>query len=100
VGEYAWRSRNIYVNSLLYYEAIRATELAKAGHLVRLWRSPLEPGEWRRIGIFRAADEAELRQVLDSLPLHVWMNVTITPLNPHRNDPEYRASQGKDHPEA
>ena len=31
-------------------EAVRAAELAKAGHLVRLWRPPLGPGEWRSIG--------------------------------------------------
>ena len=28
-----------------------------------------------------------------TLPLHVWMKVTITPLTPHPNDPENRASQ-------
>ena len=79
------------VDELRSAEAMRAAELVKAGHLVRLWRPPLKLGEWRSIGLFRAADEAELRQVLDSLPLHVWMKVTITPLNPHPNDPEYRA---------
>jgi muconolactone delta-isomerase len=46
---------------------------AKAGHLVRLWRPPLHPGEWRSIGLFSAADETELREVLSSLPLHIWM---------------------------
>jgi muconolactone D-isomerase len=90
----------VKVDELRAAEAVRAAELTKGGHLVRLWRLPLEPGEWRSIGLFRAADEAELRQVLDSLPLHAWMKVTITPLNPHPNDPEYRASQGKDHPQA
>ena len=79
---------------------MRAAELANAGHLVRLWRPPLGPGEWRSIGLFQAADETELRQVLDSLPLHIWMKVTITPLTPHPNDPEYRASQTKDHTRA
>jgi muconolactone D-isomerase len=74
-------------------EAVRAAELAKADHLVRLWRPPLGPSEWRSIGLFRAADEAELREALDSLTLHIWMKVTITPLNPHPNDPEYRARQ-------
>jgi muconolactone D-isomerase len=68
-------------------EAVRAAELAKAGHLIRLWRPPLNPGEWCSIELFRAANEAELRDVLDSLPLHTWMKVTITPLNPHPNDP-------------
>lgn len=81
------------VDDLRAAEAVRAAELSKVGHLVRLWRPPLGPGEWRSIGLFRAANEGELREVLASLPLHVWMKVTITPLNPHPNDPEYRASQ-------
>jgi muconolactone D-isomerase len=81
-------------------EAVRAAQLAKAGHLLRLWRPPLKPGEWRSIGLFRAANETELRQILDSLPLHIWMKVSITPLNPHPNDPEYRASLDDDHPKA
>jgi muconolactone D-isomerase len=86
------------VDELRSAEAVRAADLAKAGHLVRLWRPPLGPGEWRSIGLFRATDEAELREILASLPLHIWMQVTITPLNPHPNDPEYRASQTMDHP--
>ena len=88
------------VDELRAAEVVRAAELAKAGHLVRLWRPPLGPGEWRSIGLFRAADEAELREVLDSLPLHIWMKVTITPLNPHPNDPGYRARQVMEHPQA
>jgi muconolactone D-isomerase len=88
------------VDELRSAEAVRAADLAKAGHLVRLWRPPLGPGEWRSIGLFRAADEAELREILASLPLHIWMQVTITPLNPHPNDPEYRASQSIDQPQA
>jgi len=49
------------VDEMRAAEAVRAAELAKAGHLVRLWRPPLGPGEWRSIGLFCAADEAELR---------------------------------------
>ena len=86
------------IDELRRAEAVRAADLAKAGHLVRLWRPPLGPGEWRSIGLFRAADETELRKVLASLPLHIWMKVTITLLSPHPNDPEYRASQAMDHP--
>lgn len=85
------------VDELRAAEEIRAVELAKAGHLVRLWRPPLDPGEWRSIGLFRADDEAELHEILASLPLHIWMKVTITPLTPHPNDPEYRALQAKGH---
>jgi muconolactone D-isomerase len=83
----------VKVDELRQAEAVRAAELAKKGHLVRLWRPPLGPGEWRSIGLFRATDEAELREVLASLPLHVWMKITITPLTPHPNDPEKRASE-------
>ena len=68
-------------------EAVRAAELAKARHLVRLWRPPLGPGEWRSIGLFSANDEAEMQEFLTSLPLHVWMKVSITALSPHPNDP-------------
>jgi muconolactone delta-isomerase len=46
------------INRLRAAEAERAKELAAAGHLVRLWR-PI--GEMRSIGLWRAADEAELR---------------------------------------
>jgi muconolactone D-isomerase len=89
----------VKVNELRAAEAVRAAELAKAGHLIRLWRPPLGPGEWRSIGLFCAADEAELRQVLDSLPLHIWMKVNVTPLTPHPNDPEFRARQAADYPQ-
>ena len=81
------------VDELRAAEAVRAADLAKAGHLVRLWRPPLGPGEWRSIGLFRAADETELHKILASLPLHIWMKVTITPLTPHPNDPENLALQ-------
>jgi muconolactone D-isomerase len=81
------------VDELRAAEAVHATDLAKAGHLVRLWRPPLGLDEWRSIGLFRAADEAELHKILASLPLHIWMKVTITPLTPHPNDPENRAPQ-------
>jgi muconolactone D-isomerase len=73
----------VKVDELRAAEAVRAAELAKAGHLVRLWRPPLGPDEWRSIGLLRA-----------SLPVHIWMKVAITPLNPHPNDPEYRVWVG------
>ena len=44
----------VKVDELRAAEAVRAVELAKAGHLVRLWRPPLGPDEWRSIGLFRA----------------------------------------------
>jgi muconolactone D-isomerase len=68
-------------------EAVRAGELAAQGHLLRLWRPPVEPGEWRTIGLWRADNEEELQALLTTLPLHVWMKVEVTPLSPHPNDP-------------
>lgn len=88
------------VDELRAAGAVWAAELAKKGHLVRLWRPPLGPGEWRSIGLFRAADEAELQEVLASLPLHIWMKVTITPLTPHPNDPQYHVGKATDHPQS
>lgn len=68
-------------------EAARSRELANEGHILRLWRPPLRPGEWRTLGLFAADGEAQLREVLASMPLHVWRSDEITPLSPHPNDP-------------
>jgi muconolactone delta-isomerase len=68
-------------------EAARSRELAAAGHLLRLWRPPLRPGEWRSLGLFAAADGGELEEVLASMPLRVWRTDEVTPLSPHPNDP-------------
>ncbi|MEW2160652.1 muconolactone Delta-isomerase family protein [Streptomyces sp. NPDC007189] len=66
-------------------EAVRARELAATGRLGRLWR-PV--GELRSIGLWRADDEADLREnVLGTLPLWPWMTAEITALQPHPNDP-------------
>ncbi|SDL27660.1 muconolactone delta-isomerase [Arthrobacter sp. ov407] len=73
-------------------EAIRAAELATEGHLLRLWKPPAAPGEWRSLGLWSAENESELMGVLASLPLHVWMTVEIIPLRPHPNDPASKTS--------
>lgn len=69
-------------------EAARSKVLAGEGSLVRLWRPPLQPGEWRTWGLFRADDADKLQQILASMPLHAWRRDTVTPLSPHPNDPE------------
>ena len=68
-------------------EAARARELAEQGHLLRLWKPPVQTGEWRTIGLWRADNEQELHALLTTLPLHAWMKVDVTPLVPHPNDP-------------
>lgn len=49
-------------------EAAHSRELASQGHLLRLWRPPLQPGEWRSLGLFAADDGDELERVLASMP--------------------------------
>jgi len=52
-------------------EDAHSRELASQGHLLRLWRPPLQPGEWRSLGLFAADDGDELERVLASMPLRV-----------------------------
>lgn len=68
-------------------EAARSRELAAQGRLLRLWRPPLQPGEWRTLGLFAADDAVQLEEVLASMPLRVWRTDDVTPLSPHPNDP-------------
>jgi muconolactone delta-isomerase len=75
------------VEQLKQREAARVRELAEQGHVVRLWRPPAGPGEWRALGVWRAEDATEMQAVLESLPLYDWFTLEITPLSPHPNDP-------------
>jgi len=76
-------------------EAARSRELAVAGHLLRLWRPPLQPGEWCTLGLFAAADGGRLEEVLASMPLRVWRTDEVTPLSPHPNDPPPAPGAGR-----
>jgi muconolactone delta-isomerase len=75
-------------------EAAHSNDLIAQGHLLRLWRPPLRPGEWRTLGLFAADDDAQLEQVLASMPLRVWRTDEVTPLAPHPNDPGSPATPG------
>ncbi len=68
-------------------EAAHSRELAGQGHLLRLWRPPLQPGEWRSVGLFAAENDSQLEAVLASMPLRVWRTDEVMPLCPHPNDP-------------
>ena len=68
-------------------EAAHTRELAAQGHVLRLWRPPLQPGEWRTLGLFSAADAGQLEKVLASMPLRIWRTDQVTALAPHANDP-------------
>jgi muconolactone delta-isomerase len=74
-------------------EAAHSRVLAAQGHLLRLWRPPLQPGEWRTFGLFAADDGVHLEKVLASMPLRIWRTDEVTPLLPHPNDPGRQASK-------
>jgi muconolactone delta-isomerase len=72
-------------------EAAHSRELVAQGHLLRLWRPPLRPGEWRTFGLFAADNGAQLEKVLASMPLRIWRTDEVTPLSAHPNDPGQQA---------
>lgn len=75
------------VDAIRTREAARSRELSVQGHLLRLWRPPLDAGEWRTWGLFQAADATELESVLSSMPLRIWRHDAVTPLTAHPSDP-------------
>ena len=68
-------------------ESTAAAKLAEDGHLVRLWRRSLGANGTTAIGLYRARSEAELHDLLGTLPLADWLRVTVIPLSAHPNDP-------------
>jgi muconolactone delta-isomerase len=82
------------IDDLRVREAAHSRELASQGHLLRLWRPPLQPGEWRSLGLFAADDRDQLERVLVSMPLRIWRTDEVTPLTRHPNDPMLEASPG------
>jgi muconolactone delta-isomerase len=50
-------------------------------------KAPGAPSETTALGLYRADSEAQLAGLLAALPLYDWMNITVTPLEPHPNDP-------------
>jgi muconolactone D-isomerase len=68
-------------------EASAAAKLVDEGHLVRLWR---RDGGTTTLGLYAADSEAELDGLLRALPLADWMQITVSPLAAHPNDPAAR----------
>ena len=72
-------------------EADASAALGRSGHLERLWRQPLAPGETKAVGLYRAQSREQLDALLNVLPLSSWMRARVTPLQPHPNDPMQHA---------
>ena len=68
-------------------ESVAAARLADDGHLLRVWTHRTGSGGTTVTGLYRADSAAQLDGLLKSLPLHEWMQVEVTPLGPHPNDP-------------
>ena len=86
-----YRTPDETVEDVRAREAARSRELVAQGYLLRLWRPPLQPGEWRSLGLFVADDAGRLEEVLASMPLRVWRTDEVTPLSRHPNDPALAA---------
>jgi len=84
------------VEDLKAREADRVRELAQAGYVVRLWRPPAAPGEWRGLGLWRGRDAEDMHAALESLPLYPWFEVEVTALGAHPNDPANQSSPESD----
>jgi muconolactone D-isomerase len=67
-------------------EAAAAAKLVDEGHLLRLWRRDGTIA----LGLYAADGEAELDGLLRALPLADWMQITVTSLAAHPNDPAAR----------
>ena len=65
-------------------DLLRFRELARQGHLIRLWTLP---GDGRALGLWRARDAGQLNEVLALLPVAPWTAVDIVPLSPPPSDP-------------
>jgi len=73
-------------------EGTRVAELAAQGHVLRVWRPLPDDGRRRALGLYRADSDAELEEIIDSLPLRPWMEISVTALAEHPNDPARAAT--------
>jgi muconolactone D-isomerase len=68
-------------------ERERGLELMGAGSIVRIWRvgdpSAIARGHRENVGLWKADDEPDLRELLSTLPLFPWMTLDVTQLRTH-----------------
>ncbi len=65
---------------LIAAETVRGRELIAQGSLIRIWRLP---GRWANISLYRAADATELHELVSSLPMFPWFEVSVEALATH-----------------
>jgi muconolactone D-isomerase len=84
------KARPAEIEQRMAGETTRVAELAAQGHVLRVWKPLPEDGRQRALGLYRAASDEELEAILNSLPLRPWMEVSLTALAKHPNDPDPR----------
>lgn len=72
-------------------ENARGHEMIKAGKLRRLFRIV---GKRANYSIWDADSLEELHENLQSLPMHPWMDVTVTPLIEHPSEVAFKELHG------
>jgi muconolactone D-isomerase len=70
-------------------EVKMAAELAKKGHLVRMWRVVGRRENW---GLWQAKDATEMHAILSGLPIWPYMDVIVHAMAVHPVDPSPPAS--------
>jgi muconolactone D-isomerase len=68
------------IEKLKAEEKARAQELQRVGKWRHLWRIA---GRYANVSIFDVADHDELHEILSSLPLFPFMEITVNPLSRH-----------------
>lgn len=72
-------------------ENARGHEMIKAGKLRRLFRIV---GKRANFSIWDADSLEELHEILQSLPMHPWMDISVTPLIEHPSEIAFKELYG------
>ena len=80
------------VDEIAKAENARGHELIKAGKLRRLFRIV---GKRANFSIWDADSLEELHETLQSLPMHPWMEIDITPIIEHPGVARFREKYGE-----
>ena len=76
---------------LVEAEMDRGNELMRQGKQLHLWRIV---GLRSNVGIWQAGSLEELHETLQSMPMHPWMEIDITPIMEHPGVARYRQRYG------
>ena len=73
-------------------ELDRGNELMRQGKQLRLWRIV---GLRSNFGIWQADSLEELHEILQSMPMHPWMEIDVTPIIEHPGVARFRERHGE-----